>query len=186
MNHPYAGFVSSLVKARRFDQAEPEAWLGGFVVVSDLDSTIRDTSPRHHLSPRRDPKRTWEDYSRACAGDLPIWGSIGVLLMADALGLSIHITTDASETGRGPTVEWLYQHRVPYDVLDMRPVGAPLPAHGEGKVAYIRELQRQGLKPMVLLEDWPGAARMVTARTGVPVLLTNPDYSPTGTEAHGM
>lgn len=146
------------------------------IVLSDLDSTIADTSPRHHLTPHRDPASSWEAYALACSGDLPMRGPIRALQIYASL-YPIHIVSLRHAAATGRTKRWLKRYDVPYDVLRLRRESEPNDS-AEYKISYIREVRDQGFEPILFLEDWPDTARAIEAETGVPVLVVNPCYPP--------
>lgn len=158
-------------------------------VISDLDSTLRNTKQRHHLAPKKGAKAQgdgvldhvhadWLDYAMACAEDVPMMGPIMVLRMARAHGHAIHIVSGCSEEARSLTEAWLYKHDVPFDTLRMHSAH-DVTNNAEYKIQHVHYLQERGFEPILFLEDWPSVARQIERETGVPVLLVNPDYEDT-------
>lgn len=145
------------------------------IVLSDLDSTIADTSPRHHLTPHRDPESTWEAYALACSSDLPMMGTIKVLRAYAMLGMQIHIVSLRRSVALGRTKRWLERWSVPYDAIRLRAEKETLDSAAY-KIDYIWQVRAKGLEPILFIEDWPDTARAIEAETGVPVLVVNPCY----------
>lgn len=150
------------------------------VVLCDLDSTIRNSSQRHHLSPVNNPSSTWHDYSVAGINDTPMPGTITLLRLLSPYH-QVHIISGSNESARNETMSWLRTHvglnyidavrlRSFDDTLD----GAPTP-NGAYKVAYARELEARGLQVVLALDDWP---EVVTALSdaGYPVICVSAMY----------
>lgn len=164
------------------------------VVCFDLDSTLRNTSQRHHLLPRarpaeyaRNPTKVWQDYSRAAANDTPMPGGTTLykLLAAarchDGHGrlYRMHICTGADEAGKLITVPWLADHGLRYDELKMRNMQDRSEDDGSRawlKIIYTRGLRIAGLNPVLWVDDWPADAEAIYRDTGVPVLCADPLY----------
>lgn len=148
-------------------------------VVFDLDSTLADTSPRHHLIDREDKENTdWEAYSLAAADDLPFEGTCILLRLLYHRGVHIVILTARSGIARDLTIEWLRKHDIPFDELVMRGDGEPgTPA--DFKIRELRRLDARGVGAGVALviEDWPDV-KAELEEAGYPVLLVNPNYPP--------
>lgn len=143
----------------------------------DLDSTLCDTTIRQGMVPEiKAGLKTWDDYSMACASDVPI---SGVVQLARLLwpGYKIWIMSGRSECARNLTTQWLDLHAVPYDNLLLRPDDDST-ENGLLKVRWIKELEAAGLSLSLMVEDWPVTAETIRAATDVKVLVPNPCYAP--------
>jgi FMN phosphatase YigB (HAD superfamily) len=143
-------------------------------ILFDLDSTLFHTKHRWHLSPAVNPESTWEDYSAACAGDSPILGTIklAVLLWPEH---QIHIVSGRNESAEAQTIHQLASAGVPYDGMRLRPAG-DYTKNADFKIKYIAELEEQGTKTVLFVEDLPKVADEIEARTSIPTLVVNPRY----------
>jgi len=143
------------------------------IAVFDLDSTIADTSPRHHLSPFVNPEETWHSYAKACANDKPMWGTIEMIRTYSVLH-KIHIVTGRRSTAREETISWLDRYKVPWNCLRMREE-TDLYSNTDFKIDYMRSIQDG---PIVLfVSDWSPECQAVRNLLGVPSLCVNPEYS---------
>lgn len=144
----------------------------------DLDSTIANTYHRQWMVPEikeyKPDSPTWDDYSMKCADDTPIPGTVA--LMNALYGYSdICIITGRADSARELTLNWLWQHNIPFTSLIMRPAGDRT-NNGKFKVQQIEKLQAQGFKFTLFVEDYPEAAAYITEHTGIPCLLVNANY----------
>jgi hypothetical protein len=153
-------------------------------VLLDLDSTLRNSRQRHHLSPTQknvpgeplDPHANWHEYSMAGINDEPMRGPITALRLLWPHH-QIHIVSGSNESARGNTTQWLDRH-VGLDWID----GIHLRAEddftesGPYKVAHILALRRRGIEPVLFFEDWAPAAQYIEAVGEVPVVCVNPCY----------
>lgn len=144
-------------------------------VMLDLDSTVRDTRQRHHLSPRSNPESSWVDYAMACGGDTPMMGTIMIMRMARSIGWSIHLVSGCSEEARAITEDWLRKHDAPYDTLRLH-TEFDEEHNGLYKVQVGRYLIDRGFDLKLVVEDWPEVARLIEQELHVPVLCVNPMY----------
>lgn len=151
-------------------------------IISDIDSTLADTRHRHHLSPTHNENTTWDDYALACADDAPMWGSIRVLQEFFKCGHSVHLISRRGETSRALTESWLRKYEVPFSTLRLH---GPHDSEDSAsyKIQHIRYLQERGMRPILILEDWPEITARITEETGIPVLTVNPLYSDLRTES---
>lgn len=91
------------------------------VVISDLDNTIANGWHRaHHLVAG---ERRWEDWLAECEKDTPNMCVINLLRAMQAAGNEIWIFTSRGEETREVTERWLEINGVPYEILEMRPIG---------------------------------------------------------------
>lgn len=144
------------------------------IVVCDLDSTIADTSPRHHLSPFADSTQTWHSYSKACVLDKPIKGTITLLRMFQESGRLINILTGRRSSARAETIDWLEIHKVPWDVLRMREEADEAWSNIEYKVNYIKDLTC-GI-PEIFISDYFPECTAVEQQLRIPSLCVNPGF----------
>lgn len=141
------------------------------IVVWDLDSTIADTSPRHHLSPFVDSSQTWHSYAKACTKDNPMYGSILLVQMSYQLH-NVHILTGRRSSAQIETENWLKRHDVPYDILRMR-TDEDLESNTDYKIEYMRSLYTT---PILFISDWLPECRAVEKHIGIPTVCVNPGY----------
>jgi len=147
-------------------------------VCVDLDSTLADTSHRHHMvlpGDQRD-QTDWVAYSLACAQDAPIEGACQLVRLLSAQH-RIVVLSRRDEAARELTREWLARHRVPYDELVLGGVdGAPDDQH-DFKVHHLRALLERGEQVVLMVDDLPGLDEAVaSAGLAVPVLRVQPPY----------
>jgi phosphoglycolate phosphatase-like HAD superfamily hydrolase len=141
-------------------------------VVFDLDSTLADTRPRHHLLPRNNPEASWEDYAAACSLDEPIPGTIRAARLHWQQA-EVHIVSERAASALEDTQKWLARHDVLFDCVSLRPEGQP--SDGSGVITYIKAL-RQVSQVLLAYQDWPPLAERITEETGVPCVVVNPVY----------
>lgn len=146
------------------------------IILSDLDSSLADTRGRAHLASKDATlgHMGWVEYSKACVTDAPIAGAIATLQLLASSGYPIFLVSGRNIEAEAETRQWLDANNVPFDRLRLRR-REDIQHNGEYKVAYVRELRREGLNPVLMLEDHIGVSEMVEAE-GVPVLTVNPRY----------
>jgi ribonuclease J len=159
------------------DGAEPppRAATRGTVCV-DLDSTLCDTSHRHHLVLPGDERDNtdWVAYSLACENDAPIEGTCRLVRLLSA-HYRIVFVSSRDEQARPLTEEWLRVHDVPFDRLILGGVeGAPA-GLAEFKVHHVATLLEQGEHVALMIDDMPGLPAAMEP-LGVPVLTVRPPY----------
>ena len=142
------------------------------ITVWDLDSTIADTSPRHHLSPFENPLETWDSYAKACSSDLPMRGTIYLMRSLYRAGEQIHIVTGRRVSAFSETVEWLSRYEVPWHVIRMRQPGDPEP-NTRYKIEYMKSLSEL---PSLFVSDWSPECQDVRKELGIAVVCINPEY----------
>lgn len=142
------------------------------ITVWDLDSTISNTSPRHHLSPFVNPDETWHSYAKACWMDLPMAGTIKLIHTFYRAGNSIHILTGRRETARFETIQWLNKYDVPYHRLRMRR-DDDLESNTDYKIEYMRNLSEL---PVLFVSDWSPECQAVRSVLGIASVCINPEY----------
>lgn len=143
------------------------------IAVFDLDSTIADTSPRHHLSPFVNSNETWYSYAEACSADKPMLGTIAVVRLLFVAGLEIHILTGRRSTAREQTKAWLDTHGVPWHVLRMRE-DSDLEPNSDYKIDYMKNLPEL---PVLFVSDWSPECQAVRKILGIPSVCINPEYN---------
>lgn len=147
----------------------PERPIVGF----DKDSTISDSSQRHHmLAACMAGTLSWDVYSAACKDDKPITAAIELMWMLSPSYLTV-VMSGATECPEA--MEWLEYHDVPADDVKYRQAG-DYTENGLLKVRWIKEYQAAGYEVAMFVEDWPETAETIRAATGVPVLVLNPCY----------
>jgi len=144
-------------------------------ICIDLDSTLCDTSPRHHLiaDPRDDTD--WVAYSLACENDMPIPGACRLVQLL-APHYRIVIVSSRDETARDLTEAWLAAHDVSYDELILGGVdGAPAGLE-DFKVHHVGGLVGRGEQVALMVDDLPSLP-VAMQLLGVPVLTVRPPYA---------
>jgi hypothetical protein len=141
-------------------------------VLWDLDSTLSDTTQRRALLAKvKASEATWEDYSLAAVDDVP--REAAVVLMRQLP--FVHVVVSArSEVARDLTWDWIHRHQIPVSVLELRP-DRENSENGEFKARVIERL-REHFRPVLFIEDWAPASKVIRERTGIPVLTINPEY----------
>lgn len=151
------------------------------IVAWDKDGTIADTSHRHWMvkpilaglgSPLNPRGLTWQDYARACTDDKPNEAARELMnLMAPHY--EQYVLSGSNECPEGFT--WLRRHRFPYSRALFRQM--PADDHLSNamiKVKQIRELQSQGYRVRLFVEDFASVAKVIETETRVPCLVLNP------------
>lgn len=144
------------------------------VVGWDLDSSVCSTLHRRSLIPEiRAGRATWHDYSLLCLDDEPIEGSVELMRLMVQLNPRIgHVAISGrSVRALDLTEQWAWKHAVPFSRYMLRPDDQE---NGSWKVDCIRQLEAEGHKVRLFVEDWAPAARYIREHTGVPVLGVNP------------
>ena len=116
------------------------------VVIFDLDGTLADPTPRLHLMPTKDLHLTdsWTEFNKARRGDLPIRDTIAVCNAMWRADCTVIILTMCSDIAEDEARRWLYEHRVFFSYLKMRP-------HGDNRKDYI--IKEEYLRDVVGLEN---------------------------------
>ncbi len=155
---------------RDLDHLHPAA------VVWDLDSTVADTSHRHHMLEKiKAGDATWDDYSLACLRDTPVTAAVATMKLFWRSSLQIAVS------GRGAiaqahTEKWVRVWKVPLDKVILRPEGDFTPSD-ELKVRELRAIEDAGITILLYVDDWPSTANAVADALRIPVLKVNPDYA---------
>jgi hypothetical protein len=145
-------------------------------VCVDLDSTLCDTSHRHHLVlPGEERANTdWVAYSLACPDDVPIAGTCRLVRILSA-HYRIVIVSSRDEQARALTEAWLAQEGVPFDELILGGVDGAPAGLAEFKVHHVSALLERGENVALVIDDMPGLPAAM-APLGVPVLTVRPPY----------
>lgn len=148
-------------------------------ICCDLDSTLCDTSHRHHIIDEQihadPPTATWVDYSMACTDDQLIAGTAALLRLLDMF-YTIILITGRNEEARELTEAWLKAYDVPYDFLIMRRAsqeGEHVHSNGVWKRHEIAKLNNVGYDVRLLIDDWPDVALEV-GKDLIPCLVVVP------------
>lgn len=143
-------------------------------VCWDKDSTMADTSQRQWMvEDCKAGRRPWADYSRACLDDKPNLAARSLMQLMAPWCAQI-VMSGATECPEAR--QWLRDHRFPCNAAYFRPEYDAETDGGMLKVGWIKDLQRLGTEVVAFVEDVPEIARMIREKTGVPVMLVNPDY----------
>lgn len=98
------------------------------VVIVDLDGTLALNQHRYHyIYPEDGGKPDWDGFFLACVDDLPNAPVISVIQSLKQSGHKIHVFSARGEIAHSQTVEWLQDHKVPYDELTLRESGCYTP-----------------------------------------------------------
>lgn len=146
---------------------------GNRVVLSDIDSTLANTSQRHNLLPTlTGVGADWTSYQAACEDDDLMAGTAKALeLMRDTAQVVLVSSGRNGLVGRR-TLLWLIRQGVQWDALFLRPEGSPVAAYKPHVVDLVRAA---GLEVVLALEDNESESRRLE-ELGVPVLSVNPRY----------
>jgi hypothetical protein len=144
----------------------------------DLDGTLADNAHRRHLAPADFANSTedqWDQWSAACMGDDPIWGTIRRMQLDFEQG-QVHIVSSRGATAYHQTRTWLNTHSgAKWDYLKLRDSADRRPGW-ELKVEHILELRESGVEVVLAYEDIKSEAEKIYQMTGVRCVLINPAY----------
>lgn len=146
----------------------------------DKDSTLADSSQRHHmLADCRAGRRTWGEYAAACVNDKPVEAAVTLMRL---LGEFCHNIVMSGAEDCPEARGWLSTHLalwehgpLLYDDVRFRQPGDDID-NGLLKVRWIKEYQDKGYEFALYVEDWPVTAQLIREQTGIPVLVLNPCY----------
>lgn len=146
------------------------------VVCVDLDSTLCDTSHRHHLVLQGDERvnTDWVAYSLACAEDAPIEGACRLVRLLHAY-YRIVLVSSRDEQARSLTENWLARHDVPFDELILGGSDGAPAGLAEFKAHHVAALLERGEEVALVVDDMPGLPDAL-APLEVPVLTVRPPY----------
>jgi ribonuclease J len=159
-------------------QSAPAAKRG--TVCVDLDSTLCDTSHRHHLvlPGEERPNTDWVAYSMACENDAPIEGTCRLVRLL-ATQFRIVLVSSRDEQSRTLTEGWLAAQGIPFDELILGGVDGAPAGLAEFKVHHVGALLERGEQVALVIDDMPGLPAAMEP-LGVPVLTVRPPYDETG------
>jgi ribonuclease J len=142
-------------------------------VCVDLDSTLCDTSHRHHmvLDGEERVNTDWVAYSLACADDTRIEGTCRLVRIL-AEHHRIVLLTSRDQQARSLTEKWLAEHDVPYDELIM---GDGTVGLEEFKAHHVAALIERGENVELVIDDLPTLPAALEP-LGIPVLTVRPPY----------
>lgn len=145
-------------------------------VCVDLDSTLCDTSQRHHLVLSGDERdqTDWIAYSMACADDEPIEGTRRLVRLLSAYYRVVFVSS-RDEKARSLTEAWLTEHDVPFDELILGGVDGAPAGLAEFKAHHVAALLARGEQVALVVDDMPGLPAAL-APLDVPVLTVRPPY----------
>lgn len=156
--------------------AAPQPGAARGTICVDLDSTLCDTSHRHHLVAAGEERENtdWVAYSLACGGDAPIEGACRLVRLL-APHYRIVLLSSRDEQARTLTEGWLAAQGVPFDELILGGAdGAPRGLE-DFKVHHVAALIEQGEQVALVVDDLPGLPAAMES-LGVPVLTVRPPY----------
>jgi ribonuclease J len=145
-------------------------------ICVDLDSTLCDTSHRHHLvlPGEERPNTDWVAYSLACSDDAPIPGTCRLVRLLSA-HYRIVVVSSRDEQARALTEAWLAEQGVPFDELILGGANGAPAGLAEFKVHHVGALLAGGENVALVIDDMPGLPEAM-APLGVPVLTVRPPY----------
>jgi hypothetical protein len=148
---------------------------GRTTICVDLDSTLCDTSHRHHMVLEGDERANtdWVAYSLACADDARIEGTCRLVRML-AEHHRIVLVSSRHEQARSLTEAWLAGHDVPYDELIL---GDGTVGLEEFKAHHVAALIERGETVELVIDDLPTLPATLES-LGIPVLTVRPPYGP--------
>jgi hypothetical protein len=128
-----------------------------FITV-DLDSTLADTTHRHHMIDRVNGT-DWVAYSKACVDDKVIMATESLVWGFARLGVQIHYLTGRVEEARPETETWLKKNGLPNDGLwmDDQPDRHGSKSHSKYKRDRIIDVivSLYPLEHLFHIDDWP-------------------------------
>jgi hypothetical protein len=117
------------------------------IIVVDLDGTLAlDEHRVHHI--RKEP-RDWDAYFAECAKDAPNAAIIALVQVMHKTGYEIRILSGRRDDCFVKTVEWLAEHDVPCDLLQMRQMDDRTDDH-KLKLSWVQDYKE---KILFVLED---------------------------------
>lgn len=143
------------------------------LVTVDLDSTLADTTHRHHLIDRVNGT-DWIKYAAACVDDAPILATVALIKLLAACGVKIVYVTGRDESSRGLTLEWFDKCDLPCDGLYMDDEsGGATYRHSVYKLKRVQEVisspEWENEKHWFHIDDWPDV-KVALEDAGIPCL----------------
>lgn len=145
-------------------------------VCVDLDSTLCDTSHRHHLVLDGEERENtdWVAYSMACEADAPIEGTCRLVRLLAAQH-RIVLVSSRDEQARSLTEAWLEAQGIPFDELILGGTDGAPAALADFKVHHVAALLARGEQVTLVIDDMPGLPAAMEP-LGIPVLTVRPPY----------
>jgi len=142
-------------------------------VCVDLDSTLCDTSHRHHmvLDGEERVNTDWVAYSLACADDARIEGTCRLVRML-AKHYRIVLLSSRDAQARALTEAWLAEHAIPYDELIL---GDGTVGLEQFKAEHVARLIERGETVELVIDDLRTLPETLDP-LGIPVLTVRPPY----------
>lgn len=158
----------------------PQPGAKSATVCVDLDSTLCDTSHRHHLVLQGDERQNtdWLAYSMACEHDAPIDGTCRLVRLL-APHYRVVLVSSRDEQARGLTEAWLAAQGIPFDELILGGVDGAPAGLADFKVHHVGALLQRGEQVALVIDDMPGLPAAMES-LGVPVLTVRPPYDESG------
>jgi len=125
--------------------------------ICDIDGTIADTEHRIHYI--TNGHKDWNNWFAHAHKDEPISGVIQILDLASAAGIKILLCTARDEMCRPDTIEWLEEHKVPYDGLYMRKKGDRRD-DDIVKFEMLEQIYELGYNPLLVFDDRDRVVKM--------------------------
>jgi hypothetical protein len=152
------------------------------IVGFDLDSTLCDTTHRHHMIDRENGT-DWEAYSMACSDDSPGPAYWLAATLAEA-GAKLVICSMRNSCALEKTEAWLADApfvgsivRISlYDKTEDDAYARDMQSHDRAKAGAVERLndwciENHGEAMKLFVDDWPGVKTEVEALTGIPTLI---------------
>ncbi|MEW6154816.1 MAG: hypothetical protein AB1673_12605 [Actinomycetota bacterium] len=146
----------------------------GPAVVFDMDGVLSDATGRQHFlaGPGR---KDWNAFFEAC-GDDPVVEEVARLVELIDPAVTVVLLTGRPVRVRRPTLEWLDRHKLPWDLLVMRPYG-DYGASLEFKRRTVTDLRELGFDPRLAIED-DARNQAMFRDEGVPCIYLHSGYYP--------
>ncbi len=145
----------------------------GDCAIVDIDGVLADAGHRQHfLDP---PWRDWDGFFAECGGD-GVFEENKILLDLLAPELMIVLLTSRPTWIQKPTLDWLQDNRIRYDLLIMRPLG-DFQASPGFKRDETKTLRHRGFNPLLAIDDDMRNVRMYRTQD-VPTVFLESGYHP--------
>ena len=145
----------------------------GDCAIVDIDGVLADAGHRQHfLDP---PWRDWDGFFAECGGD-GVFKENKILLDLLAPELMIVLLTSRPTWIQKPTLDWLQDNRIRYDLLIMRPLG-DFQASPGFKRDETKTLRHRGFNPVLAIDDDMRNVRMYRTQD-VPTVFLESGYHP--------
>lgn len=145
----------------------------GDCAIVDIDGVLADAGHRQHfLDP---PWRDWDGFFAECGAD-GVFEENKILLELLAPELMIVLLTSRPTWIQKPTLDWLQENRIRYDLLIMRPLG-DFQASPGFKRDETKTLRHRGFNPVLAIDDDMRNVRMYRTQD-VPTVFLDSGYHP--------